>query len=172
MITRRNSAFGSLSICAKFRFWSIASKSKWIKSEISKTWWSRDWLKFEISFLVHLDLFKLDQKRNFVSWSLISNRNWGRSKAKRHAYASRNQLLDIHNWIKIGTPGYIRGVASSRDLLLSREMAVKEALPCDRNRFLVGISNLRKFGSFHVFFLIHMRNLLFNRILDQKLIFE
>ena len=65
-------------------------------------------------------------------------------------------------------------------LLLSREMAVKEALPCDRNRFLVVISNLKKFGSFYVFFSVHMRNLLFSRdskvlfsrIFDQKLIFE
>ena len=65
-------------------------------------------------------------------------------------------------------------------LLFSREMAVNESLSCDRNRFLVGISNLKKFGSFHVFFPVHMRNLIFSRDLkelfsracDQKLIFE
>ena len=33
------------------------------------------------------------------------------------------------------------------ELLLSREMAVNEALPCDRNRFLVGISKLKKLGT-------------------------
>ena len=65
-------------------------------------------------------------------------------------------------------------------LLFSREMAVNESLSCDRNRFLVGISNLKKFGSFHVFLPVHMRNLIFSRDLkelfsracDQKLIFE
>ena len=31
-------------------------------------------------------------------------------------------------------------LADTRWLLLSREMAVNEALPCDRNLFLVGIS--------------------------------
>ena len=35
-------------------------------------------------------------------------------------------------------------------LVLSPEITVNEELPCDRNRFLVGISNLKKFGSFHV----------------------
>ena len=41
-------------------------------------------------------------------------------------------------------------------LLLSREMAVNEALSFDRNRFLVKISNSKKFGSFDVFVSVHM----------------
>ena len=48
-------------------------------------------------------------------------------------------------------------------LLFSREMAVNEALPCDRNRFFSRDFELEKFGRFHVFFSDHMRNLLFSR---------
>ena len=54
-------------------------------------------------------------------------------------------------------------------MLLSWEMAVDETLPCDGNRFLVGISNLKKIGSFHVFFSFQMINLLFSR--DLKVFF-
>ena len=61
-------------------------------------------------------------------------------------------------------------------LFLSREMAVNEALPCDRNRFLVGISKSKKFGRFHVFFSFLTRNLLFSRnsfwLLENELLIE
>ena len=43
--------------------------------------------------------------------------------------------------------------------LFSRKLAVNESLSCDWNCFLVGISNLKEFGSLHVFFSVHMRNL-------------
>ena len=71
MITRRNSGFGPLSTCSKFRFWSSSNKWRWIKNDISNINQSRDHEVFEISPLVYLHLFELDQKRNFVSWNGI-----------------------------------------------------------------------------------------------------
>ena len=51
---------------------------------------------------------------------------------------------------------YTEWGAATEGSLLRREMDVNEAVPCDRNRFLVGISNFEKFESLHVFFSLHI----------------
>ena len=96
------------------------------------------WLNlFEISLLIHLQLFELDQKRNWVSWSFISKRNLGGSKVKRHAYVTTSIFwpgskfiiphiysdpfrFNLLNWIKIDTPlAYSHGVTLVLTLLFS-----------------------------------------------------
>ena len=57
--------------CSKTHFWSTFIDSNWTKSEFS----------------INL---KADQKWVFVTWSLISKRNWGGPKLSLHAYASRD----------------------------------------------------------------------------------
>ena len=58
-------------ICSKTQFWSTFNSPNWIK------------IKFSISL-------KADQKWVWVTWSLISMRNWGGSKLCWHAYTSRD----------------------------------------------------------------------------------
>ena len=63
---------------------------------------------FEFSFLIYLNWFELDQKWNFEqfeSGSKVDFRTNG-SKVRRHAYASRDYLLHMQNWIKMYTPAY------------------------------------------------------------------
>ena len=57
--------------CPKTHFWSTFISSKWTKTE------------FSISL-------KADQKWVWVTWSLISKRNWGGPKVSLHVYASRD----------------------------------------------------------------------------------
>ena len=57
--------------CSKTHFWSTFIGSNWTKTE------------FSISL-------KVDQKWVWVTWSLISKRNWGGPKLSLHAYASRD----------------------------------------------------------------------------------
>ena len=41
---------------------------------------------------------------NWVTWSLLLKRTWGPSKVRQRAYASRDYLLHILNWMKSLTP--------------------------------------------------------------------
>ena len=94
----------------KNSFWSGSNQWRWIKYEFSislSIMWS--WIVRKPTFDPHLLVqtgSKVSFRRNWVTWSLISKRNWGWSKVSRHAYASRDNLLHILHWIKSWTPAY------------------------------------------------------------------
>ena len=61
-----------------------------------------NWTKSRLS-----NSLKVEQKGNSITWSFISKRNSSGPKVKRHAYASRDYLLKILNWIKNYTLAFI-----------------------------------------------------------------
>ena len=89
---------------------------------------------FENSLLIQFEQFesgsKVSFRQNRDTWPFNTKRNWSGSKPKRHAYASRDYLLHIKNWIKSWTPAYSRtheiGTSVSSDFETSLWIRQKE----------------------------------------------
>jgi len=100
------------------------------------------------------DFFKSAIRRSFVIewlWKMANGHGQSLKMVNYESTDSQIQVRAIH--FKIGH-SLVRTTYGR--LLISREMAVNEARSCDRNHFLVGISNLKKVGSIHVFFSVQM----------------